>query len=838
MKCLFSFLLIFSILFFSSSVNLWGAVSSKPIVITGEVVSAHSAAPIANVNISVEGTRWGCASNKAGIFVIKVDSLPVTLSFSHIAFERKNVRVTRPQVGIIQLVPAVLMGEEILVSATQAVPGKTPVAFTDLNRMQIEQLYYHQDVPLVLSDLPGVYAYSDAGNGVGYSYLKIRGFQQSQLGVLLNGIPLNDPEEHAVYWVDHGDILASSSSIQVQRGVGNSLYGTSVFGGTVNVVTNTSSLPRGTTLNLGYGNYMEKGLDLPSQKIAFSYNGSLPKNLSLYLRLSHLTSAGYRQSSGTDQNSLHLSLEQSLKNRLTRLEVLLGVENTGFAWEGIAPVYGYNLKNRQQRRYNFYADPEYNGGLTNANKDVFRQGLFSLQHSRIINHVLLNLTLYAVQGNGYYEQFKGKRDVEEYNLVSLFPDVVHKVDLIRQKWLQNGYWGTLYQITLPLKSCQLTLGGDMRIYEAAHFGRVKKVLKEYLPNDSTISQSTFPPANHKYYQTDREKKSISFYVHSYFDLTPRLGLMFDGRYLGHRYSYIQRRLGVYTQGYRFKLKYDFWDPHIGVNYRLTDYCSIFSNISTAHREPTDDDIYKQDSPEDVPKLTHLEREYAEPLVKPEYLIDYEAGLKFDLPATKLQINLYRMDFRDELIPVEYRYYDADQVFHANIDRTVHQGVELSFTQRWRWLLWDANLSYADNHFVNFQADSIGWSGWGPIADYSGKVIPAYPTWQAKSRLSLKLADNELWLQTIYTGKQYIDFANTSAAAIKPVTLVNVGLNYHLPLKKYFKATLAFRINNLFDKLYETFGYNYYEDWDDHLQRIDLYWPAATRNYYLSLVVNF
>lgn len=811
---------------------------SRAIMVTGSVLSEFSETPIADVNIIIAGSERGTVSDQFGKFSLLVDSLPVSLIFKHIAYEEKRVFSAQKQVGIVQLRPVVLRSAEVLVVGTKAVPGRTPVAFTDLERSKIEQAYFHQDVPMVLSDLPGVYAYSDAGNGVGYSYLSIRGFRQNQLGIFLNGVPLNDPEEHAVYWVDHGDLLASSSHVQVQRGVGNSLYGTSVFGGTVNVVTNPNELPQGGSVNIGYGNFFENGLDLPSYKLALSYNRRLYSNWSLFLRLSNLNSAGYRESSGTRQQAGHFCLEYNKPHQVTRIESLIGNERTYFAWEGIAPAYGFDLNDRQQRRYNFYADSAYNGGLTKANKDVFLQKILSIQHSRLIGKLLINTTLYAVQGSGYYEQFKGKRKVTEYNLIDIVPDLVNRVDLIRQKWLKNGYGGFVYQINIPLPMVKLSLGGDLRYYTSLHFGHVKQVRCYYLPDGECFEVRLTPEASLRYYQTTRDKISISTYVHTYTEITPDLGVMFDLRYLGHRYAYHQRKIGVYQNGYDFKLKFDFFDPHCGINYRLTDKATIYANLSTGHREPTDDDIYKQDDPTDVPKLTALDKKYAHSLVEPEFLIDYEMGFKWTKPQKQLQLNLYRMDFKNELIPVEYRYYDADQVYHANIPRTIHQGVEVSFQQHWRTVRWSTNLTYADNHFVEFRGDSIGWSGWGGIANYSGKQIPNYPALQFKNLLTWTFKNLTVWGQTIHCGRQYIDFANTFKAAIKPWSVTNVGMEYRFPKYKRVQAKLAFRINNLFNRLYETFGYNYYEEYDGTISRVDLYWPAATRNYYLQLTINF
>ena len=827
MRHTFRFPLVRKGFLFSISFLLPMYLGAQQITITGQVLSCVTHSPVAYVNVVVEETGEGTFASGAGRFRLDVASLPTALLITRIGFADTVITAAERNLGAIYLIPTVLSGEEVLVTATRAVEGQTPVAFSTLDREELDRIYSHQDVPMVLAGEPGVYAYSDAGNGVGYTYLKIRGFSQERVGVYLNGIPLNDPEAHGVYWVDHGDILAATSDIQLQRGVGNSLYGSGVFGGTVNLTTNFQALPAGFTLNTGYGNYTEKGLDLPSRKLSLSYAGGpwQEQGWTLYGRFSDLASEGYRIGSGTSQRSVHAGLEKSTATALTRLEAIWGHEETAFSWEGIIPLYEYDLDDREDRRYNYYADPYFNGGLDNANKDVFTQSIVSLQHSRKLAGGLLSLTLYNVKGDGYYEQFKGGRDVGEYNLTAILPDTVEEVDLLRRKWLRNGYSGVVYHYSQPFRFGNVTVGGDARFYASEHYG---KVMQLFQPSISL-------PPDHRYY-TDRSKKtSFSFYVHSIIDITDRLSAMADLRYLGHRYSFDQDMMGAFSEGYRFKLKHDFIDPHLGLNYRVGESVSFFANLSTGHREPADGDIYDHDDPDVAPAVEDMEAGYAEPLVKEEFLIDYEAGVQFSLPTVSGKLNLYHMDFRDELVPVYYRYYDTDDVLQGNAPGTVHQGLEIALSvMPLSWLQVQSNLSYADNRFVEFYGDSLGWSGseWSSTADFSGKVLPAFPKVQAKGSLIVSHFLGETWLRFAHIGKQFIDFANTDSVAIAPYTLVDLGMRFELPAVGSVRSQLTLRVNNVFDELYETFGYTYYDGWPPY--RVDAYWPGATRSYFVEL----
>lgn len=809
--------------------------SAQSIYVEGKLVSKTTQAPVVNANITVEGRQVGTTSNSSGEFRIKLSGLPATLKISHIGYKKETITVRRSDLGKIEMQPAVITLEEVLVKSTRAVEGKTPVAFSTVSKEEIKQTYSHQDIPMVLSDQPGVYSYSDAGNGVGYTYLKIRGFSQDRIGVFVNGIPLNDPEAHAVYWVDHGDILEATGDIQIQRGVGNSLYGSSVFGGTVNLATNFQSLHSGFKVTTGYGNYTAKGLNLPSQKFSLSYAGGpwTDQGVTIYGRFSGLDSDGYRIGSGTRQRSFHAGIEKNDESSMTRLEAIWGDQETSFSWEGVIPLYGYDLNDREDRRYNYYADPTWNGGRSNANKDVFTQSIVSLQHSRKIGGGLLNLILYNVRGDGYYEQFKGEDDTDdvsdflnEYNLSHVVSDPSQPVGIIRRKWLKNGYWGAVYQYSKSIADFSFTVGGDARFYGAEHFGEVKD-----------IDGRWNVPDGHRYYYDESRKNSASFYGHVSYQPAEKLLLLANVKYLGHRYKMDQEIMGAFQNGYNYKLKYDFIDYHAGLHYHLNPSLAAFANISTAHREPSDTDIYDHDDPEIVPALKNMDSEYATPLTKEEFLVDYEGGLSLQLNNLSAKLNVYRMDFKDELIPVWYRYYDADEKLHANVPKTIHQGIEFSvLAEPVNWFSVNGNVALADNYFVEFFGDSIGWSGYGGVADYSGKTIPAYPAFQAKGRVLFKYGITESWIQVLHAGKQYIDFANTDEAAVDAYTVFNIGGKIELPDFGGVEPTLNFWVKNVFDTLYETFGYNYYDGWPPY--RVDAYWPGATRNYYFTLTARF
>ncbi|MBW6458787.1 MAG: TonB-dependent receptor, partial [FCB group bacterium] len=222
------------------------------------------------------------------------------------------------------------------------------------------------------------------------------------------------------------------------------------------------------------------------------------------------------------------------------------------------------------------------------------------------------------------------------------------------------------------------------------------------------------------------------------------------------------------------------------------------------------------------------------LIDHESLVDLELGLDYRINGFQMMLNAYYMDFRNELIPVYYRYRDADNILRGNAPKTVHQGIEFACRIPVNKLTFHGNLTLADNRFIEFTADSLGWGGFGGVADYAGKKIPAFPSIQAKARIIYQHDNFQPWLNLRYIGKQYIDFMNTESAAIDPYFVADIGLRIPLAFSK-MHHTIDLRINNVFNALYETFGYAYYNAPDE---RIDNYWPAATRSFYLSWNILF
>lgn len=798
---------------------------SIPRIIGGTIVNAETRKAIIAVSIENTDNKTGTYTDKYGKFSLHAAKFPVQIKVSHIGYASQTISCDSSD-HYIELVPIVLHAEEVLVSAHRAISGKTPIAFSTLERKDIDRLYHQQDVPMVLDMEPGVYAYSDAGNGIGYTYLSIRGFTQDRIGVMYNGVPLNDPEAHAVYWVDHGDVLSDASDIQVQRGIGNSLSSTA-FGGSVNIESDISKLDPGVKASIAYGNYIDRNnLNAPSEKRSIAYTGKpFPEQgISFSFRLSDLNSAGYRIGSGTDQQSAHVAMQWMQPTHMTRVEYLWGNQVTNFSWDGVSPQYGFDLDDMNDRRYNFYADTSYQGGYSDVNQDVFTQSLLFVNHTHILSeNSKIYATLYYVNGKGYYQQFKGEADPDEFNVRSAVDDT-NEVDLICRKWLDNHYIGSVYHYTFSQPKYMLTLGGDFRLYASKHYGEVL-----------FIEDYGYVGSEHRFYNNATKKSSFSFYIQDLITLNEKFFIQGDIRYLMHRYEVQQDTVGIFTNPFHFIIPYHFFDGRVGLRYNITDRLSSYVNISTSKREPSSNDLYDDNDP-NVPAavVNPYGGTVTDPLISHESLVDIEWGLDYITEDINFALNAYRMDFRNELIPVYYRYRDTDDVLRGNAPKTLHQGIEFALHVPIHQFDIHANMNLSDNHFVEFTADSLGWGGFGGIADYAGKTIPAFPSFQMKARIFYNYKIFQPWFNIKYIGKQYIDFMNTESSAIPAYWVADIGVR--VPFKVLgMRHVIDIRVNNLFNVLYETFGYSYYNSPDE---RIDNYWPAATRNFYLNWSLMF
>ncbi|MCI0512056.1 TonB-dependent receptor [candidate division KSB1 bacterium] len=802
------------------------------IQVSGQVTDASSGAPLMGANIFLESTKVGTTSDQSGHFRINVLAGTYVISASFIGYEIGKQKFEARQEPIelnFKLRPLILTGQEVIISATRAKERETPVAVVNLSHQELRQRYWAQDIPMLLAEVPGIYAYSDAGNGLGYTYLKIRGFDQKRVSVMINGIPLNDPEDHQVYWVDLPDVLASVHDIQIQRGVGSSLYGSAAFGGTVNVLTSEMSLPREMRVATGFGSDA-------TQKYSFRLHSGLIENQYIFsARFSKILSAGYRENSAIDMWSYYLSATRYGLNSLTTINIYGGQELTHAAWEA-SP----QSEIKKNHRHNPITYPN--------TVDNFQQPHYELLHHwKLSESLSLNNSLYYIHGKGYYEAFKTHASLFDYGLQPFYlmdSTRVQHSDIVRQKWVAKDQLGWILRLDGEHAHGTFNLGMNGYLFNSDHWGQVVWVAQ--LPPGAA-------PEN-KYYQYQGQKKMLTLFAHELYRLTPTLSLMAAVDWQLQSYQFHQKAAGNFLgiNRHAYTIAYNFLNPRIGANYNLSDRWNLFGNISVAHREPTDDDLFDVwQGPDDLgvhPLFAQADTIHAadggidylkwrDPLTQPEQLLDYELGLGYQSDRLQLKLNGYWMNFRNEIVP--YSQVDADGFpIKGNAENTVHRGLEGSCGVKLsKALELSTAVAICQNYFARFTMYEAQYDAdWNFIGtrriNYRHKTISGFPGTMANVKLKYLQGACTSYLFLQHIGRQYLDHNELRERSIPAYTVLNFQIAYEVTgLPGINGIRLSLWVNNLLDKTYETAGY--YDSWSGE----NYVWPAAKRNFFLGLETN-
>ncbi len=816
--------------------------------IDGVVTDAETGQPIAGAIVKVKGENIGAVTDSKGEFSVTgyLAGEP-TLVASVIGYKVAYRTVEKGGAEIVfALEPKLLKGQNIIVTATRASKGETPAAFTNISSAELDEKYFVQDIPMLLADTPNLYAYSDAGNGIGYSYLKLRGFNQNRVAVLINGIPLNGAESHEVYWVDLPDFANSIQDIQVQRGVGSNLYGQSALGGTVNLVTNDYSTVPWLKSESGFGSYNTK-------KFTISGNsGLINDSYAFYSRFSRMETDGYRNNSWVDTYSYFIGAARYDNNMTWKFNAYGGPEELHLAYKGITAE-----QLETNRRYNEF---EYKDEI-----DHFNQPHYELFHDWSLNdNIDFSNTLYYFNGEGFYNQYREDQDLAEHNIGAFYDfdtwimytdsDTTFPIDyytnydsagnpladtsgdnagyyalsttttdLVRKPVVKEYDWGWIPRLTLKHDKGEITLGGEMRIHSSHHYGEI--LWAEVYPQG-------YQP-NIRYHDYEGKSNTFTVYAHNKYKPLEKVILIASLQYQRHNYRLENDKRYNVT----FNRNYDFVSPRFGITYNLTDYANIYTSISGASRQPTLYDIYNPQDFWSNPDYRFINfagsgpgLEYVGKELKPEKLIDIELGGDFqkDLSGAYIKgdINFYRMEIRYELVPYAGQIDDMNLPMAGNAEKTIHQGIELSWLASLKnGLTFGGNFSANDDHFEDYR--EFGWDG--RSIDLSENRIGGFPKMMLYYKAKYSAKNMNFIIDGKYRGTQFID--NAEQNELESYNVLNGTVMYDFGSHVGFNSLKAsLRIQNLLDKEFVQAGY---ADWTDGLPR---YMVGAERNLYLSIEI--
>ncbi len=743
-----------------------------------------------------------------------------------------------PQDTLRRIVPLA----EVVVSTTRT-GDRAPLARAVLERDELARRNTGQDTPMLLATLPGAYAYSDAGNGIGYSYLSVRGFPQRRISVLVNGVPLNDPESHEVYWIDHPDLMASTSEVQLQRGVGSALYGGASLGGTVAVETAPFGEAPHASATVACGSWETRRTMLETD------SGRLPGGWNFYGRYSRIETAGYRAQSGSDLWSYAFAARRTLGSQSFRLNLYGGPEETHLAYLGVPLAYLEGRISGDADR-----DRRFNPLTYDGERDHFFEPHYEFIHNWAPRAGLtVSQTWFWFDGAGYYDEQRAGRSLEQYRLApwwtadsalvprgyyaqdgagnlvrdSLGRAQVTRADLVRRRNVANRHYGWIPRVRVAHAGGTLTAGGELRAHDGRHWGEI-------------VSGDGLPPGtapDRAYYDYHPRTLSASLFVREQWQAAPRLLVTAD---LAWRHQAYRMR-GDRFDGIRFDQDYDFLLPRLGASFTPRPSTTLFASFAVSGREPAFRDLYDAEGVGSAPLYRVRDaaaQRYEDPLIRPEHVSDWEAGLAWRGAGAAATVNLFRMDLRDELVYAGQFNTDLGYPILGNAARSVHQGVELAARAQRALpaglrLDVDANATFSDNHFVEYR------EAWGPgpgdVVAYDGKTLGLFPEVLGNLAARVDWRGLTAGLEAQHAGRIYLDNNQDPLASIAPRTVWNAAAGWSFAIGGTSRAGLTLRIANLFDERYCTGGYM---DYDAEGNLAPMFLPAATRGWLTQVSVGF
>ncbi|MEI6122641.1 MAG: TonB-dependent receptor [Bacteroidota bacterium] len=768
--------------------------------ISGHVSDKNSAAKLSGASIGIEGLFIGTISDDEGNFTIKnlkkgVYKLRIT--FMGYADLLKTVEVSQNTSVNIEMSKNTILQEEVIISATRTSENQAST-FTNINKKQLAELNHGQDLPYLLNTTPALVSSSDAGNGVGYTSLRIRGSDLTRINVTINGIPVNDAESQGVFWVDMPDLASSIDNVQIQRGIGTSTNGSAAFGASINFQTTKLNPKPYAVYDLEYGSFNTWKHSL------MAGTGLIENHWAFDVRLSKLNSDGYIERASTDLKSLFFSGGYYGKNTLLKVVVFSGKEKTYQAWNGVPKD---SLKTH--RRYNPFT---YENQTDNYQQDNY-QLLFS---QGIGKRFLVNAALHYTYGRGYYEEYMSEDDFSKYGLP--YPiignDTIATTNLIRQKWLNNHFYGFTFSGTYNNhRNLKITLGGAGNKYEGDHYGKI--IWAQY---------ASETPINYQWYDNGSLKSEMSLYGKVEYNpikkITAYLDLQYRTIYFG--LDGMDDKLRNITQKHNFS----FFNPKIGFNYDITNKHRVYLALALSNREPNGNNFA------DANPLN--------PLPKPETMYNAELGYTFNSKYVTTTLNGYYMYYNKQLV-LTGAINDVGYAIMTNVAQSYRAGIEICAAARlFKRFTWEMNACFSQNKILGFTEFVDDWDHGGQIENKIGKTNIAFsPTVVASNTFAYNFIENfTISLMTKYVSRQYIDNTTSMDRSLKPYCVSDVVMDYAFKLGIIKEIRVTLMLNNIFNLQYENnaWVYRYYNNGTYNAS--DGYFPQAGINFLAGLKVRF
>jgi len=677
--------------------------------------------------------------------------------------------------------------DEVVITATRA-NEKTPMSYSNIDKEELTKRNLGQDLPSLMNFMPSVVTTTDAGAGVGYSGIRVRGSDAQRVNVTINGVPLNDSESSGVYWVNMPDLSTSVEDVQLQRGVGTSTNGAASFGASLNIKTTDMSKDPTAELNTSAGSFNTK-------KISGVFSTGLFKDhWEFNGRISKITSDGYIDRATSDLKSFYFSGSYSYENTYIKAVAFGGDQVTYQAWNG-------STKEEQKkygRTFNsagaIYDDNWNVIDYYDNETDNYKQDNYQLHITQKFNdNVSGGVTLHYTKGYGFYENYIQDADPTEYNMSSH-----DKFDLVRRKFMDNDFYGIIANMNFTYEKWNLTVGGAANSYKGGHYGQV--LWAEYMPD--------LKP-NHEFYYNDGDKIDANIFAKANFSINDNFNLFVDmqGRYIDYK------MYGTYTptDSYDVNDNFMFFNPKAGFTYNLNDNSLIYSSYAVANKEPNRVDYQaSEENGTDLPKA--------------ETLQDIEIGYKLSNDKLMFNANYYMMYYTNQLVLTG----EIDQVgrpIRKNSGKSYRSGIELEVTYSpIDWFSWRPNASFAVNKNLDYKTKDDN----DKVIEHGDTEISYSPSVVASNMFIFKPTDGlYLSLLSKYVGEQYMTNFELPESKLDAYFTTDINVVYDVPkISKTMDFELSLLLNNILNTEYTSNGYMW--------GTTPYYYPQAKFNFLVGL----
>lgn len=794
--------------------------------IRGTVRDAVSRELLVGATVQIVNTERYAVSDDQGVFSLDgITNGEYSLQVKYLGYITATVPITvKDKVFVeIELSENVIFTDEVLIRSTRA-DNLSPTTYLTIEKKELEKQNFGQDLPFVLNYTPSLVTTSDAGAGIGYTGVRIRGSDATRINVTINGIPYNDSESQGTFWVNLPDIASSTESIQIQRGVGTSTNGGSAFGGSINLQTSTKR-------DEGYVDFVNSFGSFGTRRHTLGFGtGLLNKHFVFDGRLSKIESDGFIDRATSDLKSYYLSAGYYKDKTILRFLAFGGKERTYQSWYGVpesrlnndvdammttAMNEGWNeeqttnLLNSSSRTFNAYLYPN--------QVDDYGQDHYQLHLSHAVSEAVnANVSLHYTKGRGFYEEFRYNDNFADYGLpsVTIGDSAISSVDLIRRRWLDNDFYGMTYSLSYDRAKLSSVLGGALNKYVGDHFGEI------------LWSQVSTVPIEYPYYFNVGEKTDFTIFLKTNYQILPSVSTYVDVQY---------RNVGYEAQGkennqrnFFVNENFNFFNPKLGATIFLNKSDQVYTSFAVANREPVRNDFV--DNIDNKP--VH------------ETLYNLELGYKIQREAFSFSANYYRMDYQNQLV-LTGALNDVGASIRTNVERSFRTGIEVEGT--WRIaskVRWDANFTLSRNKIVRFTEVlydyGVNFDEFIEVRNtYRNSDISFSPSLIGASTLSwTPIPQAELSFLTKYVGEQFLDNTSNEARKIDPYLVNDLRLSYSFKPTFAKEVSCSLLVNNIFNHLYESNGFTYGYNGGGQVFRENFYYPQAGTNFLCMVSMRF